>query len=290
MNSAFRDVIFVNDLTLFRSWLLALLVAVIGSNLLEQFGFMGQDGLTRQAFAPLAAIVGGYIFGVGIVMAGGCGSGVLYKQGEGQFAAVIATFGFGVSLIATLHGPLKPLAQIIKQFKVSIGQGEDAITSPALWDLVGGGMTVKWVVIAVVAAIIIPVVLKGKPFGKGPKKGWSWSVGGLLVGVLVVVAWWASYQWGGRARGLSFSGPLAEFLMFVLVGNSGAKNDVVFNLFGVGVASWSALYVIGVPIGAYLSSKGLGEFKWTAPKQVDELIRVFLGGLVMGFGAAIAGG
>jgi uncharacterized membrane protein YedE/YeeE len=289
MNSAFRDVIFVNDLTLFRSWLLALLVAIIGSNLLEQFGFMG-DGLTRQAFAPLAAIVGGYIFGVGIVMAGGCGSGVLYKQGEGQFAALVATFGFGVSLISTLYGPLKPLAQLIKSFKVSIGQGEDAIASPALWDLFGGGPMVKWIVIAVVVAIIIPVVLKGKPFGKGPKKGWSWSVGGLLVGVLVILAWWASNQWGGRARGLSFSGPLAEFLMFVLVGNSGAKNDLVFNLLGIGVISWSAVYVIGVPIGAFLSSKGLGEFKWTAPKQVDELIRVFLGGLVMGFGAAVAGG
>jgi len=289
MNSAFRDVIFVNDLTLFRSWLLALLVAIIGSNLLEQFGFMG-DGLTRQAFAPLAAIVGGYIFGVGIVMAGGCGSGVLYKQGEGQFAALVATFGFGVSLISTLYGPLKPVAQLIKSFKVSIGQGEDAIVSPALWDLFGGCPMVKWIVIAVVAAIIIPVVLKGKPFGKGPKKGWSWSVGGLLVGVLVIFAWWASNQWGGRARGLSFSGPLAEFLMFVLVGNSGAKNDLVFNLFGIGVISWSAIYVIGVPIGAFLSAKGLGEFKWTAPKQVDELIRVFLGGLVMGFGAAVAGG
>lgn len=290
MNSAFRDVIFVNDLTLFRSWLLALLVAILGSNLLEQFGMMGEGGLTRQVFAPLAAIVGGYIFGLGIVMAGGCGSGVLYKQGEGQFAALIATFGFGVSLIATLHGPLKPVAELIKRFKFSIGQGEDAISNPALWDIFGGGTTTKWIVIAAVAAVIIPVVLKGNPLGKGPKKGWSWSVGGLLIGALVVVAWWASNQWGGRARGLSFSGPLAEFLMFVLVGNSGAKNDLMFNLFGIGVVSWSALYVVGVPFGAYISSKGLGEFKWTAPKQVDELIRVFLGGLVMGFGAAIAGG
>jgi hypothetical protein len=263
---------------------------MIGSNLLEQFGFMGADGLARQAFAPLAAVIGGYIFGIGIVMAGGCGSGVLYKQGEGQFAAVIATFGFGVSLIATIYGPLKPLAQLIKSFKVSIGQGDNAIDSPALWDLFGGGMTGKWIVIAVIAAIIIPVVLKGKPFGKGPKKGWSWSIAGLLVGLMVIIAWWTSAYFGGRARGLSFSGPLAEFLMFVLVGNSSAKNDVLFNLFGIGVTSWSALYVIGVPIGAYLSAKALGEFKWTAPKQVDELIRVFLGGLVMGFGAAVAGG
>src|SRR5208283_4866228 len=82
MNTAFRDVIFINDFTLFRSWLLALVIAIIGANLIEDMGFLGDDGLRRQVFSPIAAIIGGYIFGVGIVMAGGCGSGVLYKQGK----------------------------------------------------------------------------------------------------------------------------------------------------------------------------------------------------------------
>src|SRR5512136_264119 len=109
MNTAFRDVIFINDYTLFRAWLLALLIAIIGANLMEQLGFMGEDGLRRQVFSPIAAIIGGYIFGLGIVMAGGCGSGVLYKQGEGAFAAFVAMLGFGLSLIASYHGPLKPL-------------------------------------------------------------------------------------------------------------------------------------------------------------------------------------
>ncbi|MDI6729192.1 MAG: YeeE/YedE family protein [Thermodesulfovibrionales bacterium] len=289
MNSAFRDVIFVNDMTLLRAWLLALVISIIGANFIEDIGLMGADGLRRQAFAPIAAIVGGYIFGLGIVMAGGCGSGVLYKQGEGQFAATIATFGFGVGLISTMHGPLKPVSQFLKSYKVSIGEGENAITSPALWDVFGGG-NIKWIVIAVVAAIVIPVVLKGKPFAKGPKKGWSWSVGGALIGVVVVLAWWASYYWGGQARGLSFSGPLSDFLMFVLTGNSQAPFDPMFSIFGIGVATWSALYVIGVPVGAFLSAKGLGEFKLTAPKDPNELVRVFFGGLVMGFGGAVAGG
>lgn len=289
MNSAFRDVIFVNDMTLLRAWLLALVISIIGANFIEDIGLMGTDGLRRQAFAPIAAIIGGYIFGLGIVMAGGCGSGVLYKQGEGQFAATIATFGFGVGLISTIHGPLKPISKFLKSYKVSIGEGENTIASPALWDVFGGG-NIKWIVIAVVVAIIIPVVLRGKPFAKGPKKGWSWSVGGALIGAVVVLAWWASYFWGGQARGLSFSGPLSDFLMFVLTGNSSAPFDPMFSIFGIGVATWSALYVIGVPVGAFLSAKGLGEFKLTAPKDPKELVRVFFGGLIMGFGGAVAGG
>lgn len=269
--------------------MLALLIAIVGSNLIEDLGFMGADGLRRQAFAPVAAIVGGYIFGLGIVRAGGCGSGVLYKQGEGQFAAFVAALGFGAGLIATMHGPLKPVMKFLKSFKVSIGEGENAIGSPALWDILGGqGM--KWIVIAVIAAIIIPIVLKGKPFAKGPKKGWSWSLGGFILGFVVIFAWWTSYYWGGQARGLSFSGPTSDFFLFALIGNSQAPFDPMFNIFGIGVATWSALYVIGVPIGAYISARGLGEFKLTAPKDPGELVRVFTGGLIMGFGGAVAGG
>jgi uncharacterized membrane protein YedE/YeeE len=290
MNSAFRDVIFVNDYTLFRAWLVALLIAVIGSNLIEDVGLMGEDGLRRQVFSPIAAVVGGYIFGLGIVMAGGCGSGVLYKQGEGQFAAAIATFGFGASLIATYHGPLKPVMNFIKSYKVSIGSGDNAVDAPALWDLLGGGPTIKWAVIAVLIVIIIPVILKGKPFKGMPKKGWSWSLGGAMVGLMVIVAWWASYYFGGQARGLSFSGPTIDAFMFALVGNSKAPFDPMFNLFGIGVLTWSALYVVGVPLGAFISAKGLNEYKLTAPRDPKELLRVFFGGVVMGFGAATAGG
>lgn len=286
MNSAFRDVIFVNDFTLFRAWLIAIFVAILSANLFEDVGFLGVDGLRRQAFAPVAAIVGGYIFGLGIVVAGGCGTGILYKQGEGQLAALISMLGFGLSLIATTQGPLKPVMQYIKSFKVEIGEGG----GPALWDLFGGGATVKWAIIAVIAVIIIPIVLKGKPFGPGPKKGWSWSLGGLLVGCLITFAWWASYYWGGQARGISAAGPTAEAFLMATMGTSMSRFDPMFDFWGVATGTWSALYVFGIPLGAFLSSKGLGEFKLTIPKDPTEVLRVFFGGIVMGFGAAVAGG
>lgn len=290
MNSAFRDVIFVNDFTLFRAWLIAIGVAIISANFIEDFGFMGADGLRRQAFAPIAAIVGGYLFGLGIVVAGGCGTGILYKQGEGQLAALITTLSFGLSLMASLHGPLKPVVQFLKSYKVSIGSGDEAITSPALWDLFGGGQTTKWIVIAVIVAIIIPVILKGRPFGPQPKKGWSWSLGGLLVGVVITFAWWASYYWGGQARGISAAGPTAEAFLMASMGNSMSKFDPMYDFWGIATGTWSALYVFGIPLGAFLSSKGLGEFKLTIPKDPNEVLRVFFGGIIMGFGAAVAGG
>ncbi|HIJ60255.1 MAG TPA: YeeE/YedE family protein [Nitrospirae bacterium] len=289
MNSAFRDVIFVNDMTLFRAWLLALVVAIIGANLMEDLGFLGDGGLRRQAFTPIAAIVGGYLFGLGIVIAGGCGTGVLYKQGEGQLATLVATFGFVLTLLATIHGPLKPINQLLRQFKVSLGEGEDAISSLALWDILGGA-NMKWIVIAIICAIFIFIVVKGKPFGKMPKKGWLWSLTGLLLGLVVVFAWWASYYFGGQARGVSAAGPTAEAALMITIGNSMARNDPMFDFWGIFIGSWSALYVIGIPLGSYISAKGLNEFKLTIPRDANEVLRVFLGGMVMGFGAGVAGG
>jgi len=69
MNSAFRDTIFIKDFTMFHAYLLALVVMLIGSQAANDLGIIH---LKPQSFYPLANIIGGYIFGLGIVLAGGC--------------------------------------------------------------------------------------------------------------------------------------------------------------------------------------------------------------------------
>jgi hypothetical protein len=97
LNSAFRDIIFIQDLTFFRAYLLCLVVAIIGTNVLESAGLImtyDQEAgrfvsteLMRQSFVPVANILGGFLFGLGIVLAGGCASGIDYRLGEGQIGA-----------------------------------------------------------------------------------------------------------------------------------------------------------------------------------------------------------
>ena len=70
-----------------------------------------------------------------------------------------------------------------------------------------------------IAAAICYFVYQGKPFKKA-KKGYSWSIVGLLVGLIAVAAFWASDYFGGRARGLSFTGPVREFFLAVFFGDS----------------------------------------------------------------------
>lgn len=293
MNTAFRDVVFIQDMTLFRAYLLALIIAIVGSNLMEDFGILISvnpetgavitEELRRQSFLPVANIVGGYLFGIGIVLAGGCGSGILYKIGEGAFAALVAVLGFFIGIAATLHGWLSPIYGWITRFEVEIA-GKN---NPALWELFGSSPMIKWVTIAAVCSAALIVVVKGKPFQKAAK-GYYWSTTGLLVGIVVVIAWWVSSYFGSGPRGLSFTNPTKEFFFSFLTGSSDA-NDPEFNFFGIFKSTWSAISVIGVPIGAYLSARGLREFKLKSP-SANELLTVFLGSLLMGFGSAVSGG
>ncbi len=280
MNTAFRDLIFINDFTLFKAYLVALVVSIIGANLLEDVGVI--EELRRQAFFPLANIIGGYIFGLGIVLAGGCGSGIWYRVGEGLFAAWVAVLGFMIGIFTTRDGILKPVYNFLTSIHIwQTEQGLKLMTDaqleettletqvPTLYNIIGVN---KWIVIAAIVVIVIPILLKGKY--QKPQKGYPWPVAGLLIGVVIVLAWFASEKWGGGARGVSYTGPTRELFNFILKGKE---------------PTWSAMLVLGTPLGAALSAIGLKEFKLKAP-GAEELLRVFVGGLIMGFGATVGGG
>lgn len=96
MNSAFRDIILGQDFTLFKALAAAILVEMIG------FSILALAGVITLAPKPLmwgANIAGGFIFGIGMVLAGGCASGITYRAGEGMVGALMAILGFGLSAL-----------------------------------------------------------------------------------------------------------------------------------------------------------------------------------------------
>ena len=140
-------------------------------------------------------------------------------------------------------------------------------------------------VLAIVAGIFI---LKGKPFSLGKQKGFYWSLTGLLIGIIGIAAFWAAEHWGRFARGLNFTTPTAELFNFIV---SGDAKSLFFPMYALGPfkVTWSLFNIIGVPIGAYISAKILKEFMWKSP-PAKELLTVFFGGLMMGFGGILGGG
>ena len=287
MNTAFRDTIFIQDFTLFRGFLIALVIMIVGSNILND---MGVITLAVQPFWPLANIIGGYVFGLGIVMVGGCGSGVWYKIGEGQFNSVVAVIGFFLGIHMTATGILNPAYKLLRGVMVPIGGNYQ----PNLFNIFGDGLTIKWIVIAVVAAGLSVYILKGKPFSAPKQKGIEWPKVGLLLGLLGVASFWASTVWEGFPRGLSFTTPTGELFYTALVGRAMPLHHPLANVFpmydlGSFKITWASIFIIGVPFGAFISAKILKEFKWKSP-PVDELLSVSVGSIMMGFGATVAGG
>ena len=294
LNSAFRDIIFIQDLTFFRAYLLCISVAIIGTNILESAGLIftyDQEAgrfvsteLMRQTFVPIANILGGVLFGLGIVLAGGCASGIVYRFGEGQLGAFVAIIGFFLGIGMTTDGMLSPVRDYLKSFKVDVF----GVPNPAIWDLFGGGPTAKWVTIAVFVIVMLAFVFKGKPtFGKSGK-GYSWGLTGVLVGLLTILAWEVSSVFGGTPRGLAITTPLRELFNSMLT-NSTHSPFQEFSFIGIFRGTWGVFFILAVPLGAWLSAVGLKEFKWKTP-PAKEVLTVFFGSILMGIGAVIAGG
>jgi uncharacterized membrane protein YedE/YeeE len=78
------NLVLMRDTTIMRAYVLALLVAMAGVQILQT------AGLVEPPVRPLhwlANIVGGILFGVGMILSGGCSGSTWYRVGEGAVGA-----------------------------------------------------------------------------------------------------------------------------------------------------------------------------------------------------------
>ena len=262
MYTAFRDMFLIKDFTLLKAYLLALTIQTV---LIHLFQAMGLLSLSAPPFFWLAAVVGGFVFDLGMPLAGGCSSASYYRVGEGMVGSFVVVLTFMIGAAATLAGILSPMASRLRS--AGVGMGQEA-TIP---EVVGLG---PWPVI-VVLFVPLGVWLYRSP-AQPPMRGWTWKTTGATLGLLAALAWLASLWSGDVAYGLRMTGPSAGLLYYLAEGNP--------NHLG-----WGVFEILGIPLGAFLAAKWNGEFQWRAPKP-QRLMQQAIGGAVMGVGAVIAGG
>ena len=122
MNSAIRDTALLKDNTLLKSVGIAILVEMFG------FAIMSAAGMITINPKPLfwgANLVGSFIFGIGMVLAGGCASGITYRVGEGMMGALSAVIGLATTGTLTAMGFLKPIKDSL-QTSTIIKTADDA--------------------------------------------------------------------------------------------------------------------------------------------------------------------
>ena len=262
MNTAFRSLIFDKDLSVFRAYILVLLINIVGVNLLDEFRIIT---MTITPFFWLATIVGGFIFGIGMVFAGGCASGTCYRAGKGMVGSILALSGFALGVATSRIGILNPVERFLRRPTLDI-LGEEV----TLVNLLGIN---RWIVIGVLVIVGAIWLLRA------PKDrfviGWSWRKTGLIIGVIAVLAWMAS-SFTGRDYGLSVTGPAIGVMRFLIVGD-------------VDALDWGFFLIVGLPLGAFIAAKVTGEFGWKAPSP-ERMAQQLGGGVIMGVGASLAGG
>ncbi|MGE5116061.1 MAG: YeeE/YedE thiosulfate transporter family protein, partial [Betaproteobacteria bacterium] len=103
---AIADVVTLGDWTRLRMWVLAMAVAILGFNAMVALGWV--DAHDSLYAAPrlnwLSMIVGGALFGFGMVLGSGCGSKTLVRIGGGNLKSLVVFLVMGLAAFATLKG------------------------------------------------------------------------------------------------------------------------------------------------------------------------------------------
>jgi uncharacterized protein len=177
----------------------------------------------------------------------------------------ISFVGFAFGILMTNLGIFAPAQEYLRH----------SIAGPS-----GGPATAPHVLgVSPWAVIAVLVVLGGLWLWRGHRKtyqgGWSWIVTGVAIGVIGVIAWVLSAE-TGRPFGLSVTEPAYTYIRFLGLGQWSALN-------------WASFMWVGIPVGAFLAARRHREFKWRVPAP-QRTLQALGGGVVMGIGAAIAGG
>jgi len=92
----FREPFMTGESQVPRAMAISIIISVLGFAALKWSGLRGENVYVPQAFW-FGGLVGGVIFGIGMVVAGGCGSGSVWRAGEGHIKLMLAVISFAMS-------------------------------------------------------------------------------------------------------------------------------------------------------------------------------------------------
>ncbi|AGI31606.1 TPA: YeeE/YedE family protein [Mannheimia haemolytica] len=111
ITGAFRDLYVTKNSRMFVALLIAITVQSIGIWLLYEAGSFSSPA---EDLPLLAVIIGAFLFGIGIIYAGGCATGTWYRAGEGLIGSWVALVIYGLFSASMRTGVLAPLNQELK--------------------------------------------------------------------------------------------------------------------------------------------------------------------------------
>ena len=290
---AVSDWVNMGSLNRMRMWLLAIGVAILGSNALQLAGVvdLSKSIYPGPNFTWLSYIVGGFLFGVGMTLGSGCGSKTLIRIGAGNLKSVVVFIVAGIAAYMTLRGILGAFrVGVLERAAVTLSTGQDL---PSLFSSVSGFSRNSLVLILslAVGGGLIAFAYASKEF----RGNFDYTLGGVVTGLVVVGGWYVSGRIGymaedpetlqeafvatntGRMESFSFVAPLAWSLDYLMFWTDKTK------IVTYGIAS-----VAGVIAGSAVYALVSGKFRWEGFRDAEDTGMHMIGGLLMGFGGITA--
>src|SRR5690625_240731 len=117
VTGAFRDVWIGRNTRWITAFLIVIAVQSVGIFALDALGVIE---LGARDLAPVATIVGGFIFGFAIVLAGGCATGTFYRSSEGLIGSWVALIFYAGSAAVMKDGIFADLTSAARSQTVGL--------------------------------------------------------------------------------------------------------------------------------------------------------------------------
>ena len=290
---AVSDIVNMGEWSRMRMWLLAIGVAILGSAALHAAGLidLGKSIYRTPAFTWLSYLVGGGCFGVGMVLASGCGSKTLIRIGGGNLKSLVVFLVLGLFAYMTMRGVFGAFrVNVLDKVALTFPGGQDI---PAL--LTAAGLEAK-------TAFLLAVFGIGgglTAFSLARRDFWTLDnlLGGLGTGLAVVAAWYVSGHLGylpehpdtleeaflatnsGRMEALTFVAPQAYTLELLMLWSDTSRT-----------MTFAIATVLGVIAGSFAWSLATRSFRWEGFAGIEDTASHLLGAALMGFGGVTAMG
>lgn len=280
---ALSDIVFMEDYVRMRAWVLAMAVAITGTQTMHITGMIDVYSSIYQTtnFGWAGAIIGGVLFGFGMTMAGGCGNKNLVRIGGGNLKSIVVVLIMGITAYMTVRG-LLGLGRVEIEEAANVDLSAMGLKGQGMIDMLAAVIgsqveSIRTAFVAVVVVVLLAYAFKDKEFRENKTQ----IVGGFLIGSLIPVGWWITGVLGfddfsPTALGsFSFVNPSAESIQYLMTFTGSTIN------FGIATVG-------GVIVGSFLVAKATKSFAIEAFADASDMKRHMFGAVIMGFGGILS--
>ena len=281
---AISDWINIGSKDRLRAWFLAIGIAILVSQTMHATGMIDINAAFHLTpnFGWLGYVLGGFLFGIGMTLASGCGQRTLVRVGGGNLKSLVVVLILGLTAYMTMRG-LLALFRVNVIEATNINLASSGVADQGMGTLLAAAAGLENLArVDLVLAILLGGGLVVFAFASKTFRGsFNNILAGVTIGLLIPIGWYITGVIGFddfepiRFESYTFIGPTGESLMYLMTFTGSEINFGIAGVFGVILGSF--LYVILT-----------GKFRVETFTDHDDMVRHIKGAVLMGFGGVLA--